>query len=345
MRVFNPFLLCHAADTGGVPVALYGCPIWCPDAIDREGPGTGNIALDELHNLLMRKVLWLPKSTPRAVMMAELGRVPMGAKCIELIVKFWNKVAKEEGAEITRSVFLENMAIPDGWGSSLNSLLRRATGEEVEMVNEQSGLAELDIPAIMDKALKRGLPHLWGEAVHIHGEVRGVPDTCRNGFKRYKYLAWFGGPRLDIHRPLKTVKDMPVNTCIALSHVRVVAKFRCGMHWLATEKTRSVPDPESGRSRVVDRSARRCRCCDNNDREDELHLVVCPAYEVLRVRFPQVFGISAFRTLHEAWKNGAPALDTLFKTFVTQHSEAFWYHMACYLEHSRHIRDSILATP
>ena len=119
-----------------------------------------------------------------------------------------------------------------------------------------------------------------------HGSlVRECPDSIRIGFKAFKYTRWF---RCD-------VKDEPPTISFVqdVSDIRILARFRCGMSWLATEKNRH---------KGLGRNDRVCACCSAKEREDELHIFFCDAYAGLRAQFSEVFEDELYKRLHDAYR-------------------------------------------
>ena len=77
-------------------------------------------------------------------------------------------------------------------------------------------------------------------------------------------------------------------TCMTFkaNHVRAIAQFRLGVHWLRVEK---------GRSENLSRSKRWCQqCMKDGCVEDEVHLMVCPAYDHIRESYPALFQSAAY---------------------------------------------------
>ena len=64
-----------------------------------------------------------------------------------------------------------------------------------------------------------------------HGSlVRECPDSIRIGFKAFKYTRWF---HCDVKGESPTISFVQ-----DVFDIRILARFRCGMSWLATEKNR-----------------------------------------------------------------------------------------------------------
>ena len=164
-----------------------------------------------------------------------------------------------------------------------------------------------------------------------HGSiVRAIPDDVRDGFKVLKSATWF------IEHPAppehSNTGAFPYHWCGMVhkwSHVRTLAKFRLGMHWLRTETDHTGP-----------RSLRLCPLCPNAaDREDELHVFVCPAYVHIRYNFPVVFGDQLYGDVVSAYNNKCPNIDDIFKSMMmNQPGPTFWTQLADFLIQAQTIR-------
>jgi hypothetical protein len=157
-------------------------------------------------------------------------------------------------------------------------------------------------------------------------KVRGCPDSIRNGFKLFKYVSWF-----------KNETEIPTIFSLQDAYdIRMFAKFRCGMHWLATEK-----DRRGVGGKVLDRSSRVCRICGGNDREDEVHIFMCGGYKLLHQQFTHIFETDQYRNLKTAYDNNE-LTDDIIKNFMNQNDRMFVVECAGFLRKSFAMRKRIL---
>ncbi len=156
--------------------------------------------------------------------------------------------------------------------------------------------------------------------------MRGCPDKIRNGFKLFKYVSWFQNE----------AKIPPIFSLQDAYDIRMLAKFRCGMHWLATEKERLGV----GR-KFLDRSSRVCRICGGNDREDEVHIFMCGGYKVLHRQFTHIFETDQYRNLKEAYDSNV-LTDDRIKNFMNQNDKMFVADCAGFLRKSFALRKRTL---
>ena len=105
--------------------------------------------------------------------------------------------------------------------------------------------------------------------MHEHS-VRDVSDRQRDGFKLFVYNRWFA------HDDWLLQKSFTYHL-FEHKHIRAVAQFRMGVHWLNTESM----------NRAVPRSRRLCACCAASVREDERHVSECSCYADMRQRYTQ----------------------------------------------------------
>lgn len=159
--------------------------------------------------------------------------------------------------------------------------------------------------------------------------VRDCPDEQRDGFKIMRYREWFA---MD---PPRRGRANGVNDrsfcCMThkASHVRAIAQFRLGVHWLKVEKDRS---------RGLPRSYRHCDKCGSNEVEDELHLMTCTAYEGMRHRFPMLFDNAAYQSLCDAISEHSTDIDSLFKGYINGQGIDFWHQLGDFLIVSQKFR-------
>ena len=109
--------------------------------------------------------------------------------------------------------------------------------------------------------------------------VRSCPDNVRDGFKLLTYHCWFR------HADQLVPKGQGFMYHVQnRQHIAAMARFRLGCSWLNIDRLRY------GAGKCV-RSTRMCPCCQRlhvQAREDELHVLECPAYADLRIEYSDV---------------------------------------------------------
>lgn len=141
--------------------------------------------------------------------------------------------------------------------------------------------------------------HCLGQALEgfdVGSLVRACPDEAREGFKALKYARWFQPSR-----------DRP--SCLHMlpeaGNVRVLAQFRCAAHHLNCEAGREMGP----------RSTRLCLYCHLQEVEDEVHILVCPAWESLRVTFQSLFEWDTYLALTTAIDQGGDVDEAAWQFF------------------------------
>ena len=132
----------------------------------------------------------------------------------------------------------------------------------------------IDIDHMIDCLQRRILPALY----NIDSLVD--PRTCpSSGVKLCTYISWFAGSSWKAYHRHITATNIPKG-----AH-RTYMRFRLGFADTEVTNGRSI----ATQSRIP-RAQRLCRCCNNSQVEDELHLVFeCPAYTHIRERYSDIF--------------------------------------------------------
>ena len=101
---------------------------------------------------------------------------------------------------------------------------------------------------------------------------------------------------------------------------------------------------EKNRTRGVGRSDRKCQLCSSGDREDELHILFCSAYNDLRCTFGTVFDSEQYKCLKQAVDDNADNVDDCMNRFMNQKGGDFTCLLAGYLRRSIQVRKTIIST-
>ena len=134
---------------------------------------------------------------------------------------------------------------------------------------------KVNLPDLEHRMAERWHQHEWehiddiGTAWSLQPcAVRAAPDGFSRGFKLYTYASWFAPG--DWIRGESWTRHLT-----RADHVRVMAQFRLGSHWLQVQQ---------GRFMRIPRSQRCCTHCPGCV-EDEAHILQCPKYSDLRQRY------------------------------------------------------------
>ena len=329
-NVFDTPVLTKLFDGVVIPSALYGVEVWGVDVCEMGDERHIYMPLEETQILFMRMALMISKHTPHVAMMKELKRQFLFDICLKRCVGFWNKVCKRGMDCIIKKAMVESCSLVRcGWAWKFQNTLSRVVDVQVNY-HLDSPLTHIDMKHVRQRLLARrdGDERSTYETIDIatHGcsgsAVRQCPNNISKGFKTFKYYKWFYDEDTKVIALLQDAFD-----------IRILAKFRCGMHWLATEKDRSAG---------FGRSDRLCKCCTKQEREDELHIMFCEAYAALRNEFPHVFQSELFCRLKHAYDNNENDLDLHMNRFMNQNDSLFTNEFVGYLRRSITIRERLL---
>ena len=186
-----------------------------------------------------------------------------------------------------------------------------------------TGLHVVDVSKCLNEALEK-----WagGRLLDTPCQIREIPDSEHKGFKLKKYLRWFSkGADTDL-------KDRFMYHLVDKDLVQAMARFRMGVHWLNSECMRKGAD-----GRMVARSDRVCPCCSSGAREDEMHILECPHYQDIRLRYSGLFPVVEDGVV--VWDD-----DCMNKLMNGDGSRRFWNRLASFLLACKRSRAKVVAS-
>ena len=320
-----------------MPVLSYGCEIWGPDVIGTSGAGLLRGEAELLHRSFMRSVLGVRKSTSIGVIMDELKRSPVMCTWLDHICRFWNRIVKrgaQGGYDLTYLCLRDSIQLATqhnkGWAYSVMNIVRKLTGGTVDMIMNGDIPIFCDAWEVGEYAYELWHDHAWDSlrnarqtaeaANHDHANlsmVQSCPDDHHVGFKLLKYDCWFRGIEYDTAAMrCWALRQSYVYTLHRYEHIRIIAQFRMASHWLGFEYL--CPTME-------DRSKRHCVVC-HNVCEDELHLMKCPLYSDIRLKYKDHIDFD-----HVNGGGFSGTLDQAIQHAMNGYGRAFWTAFACYL--------------
>jgi hypothetical protein len=297
LRIHNPHIMFRLFDALVMPILSYGCEIWGPDVLAHYKWDLMKGEVELMHRSFMRMIVGTCKATPVASLMRQLDRQPIMLHWVHRAGRFIQRVANSNCDSLMYRVLMESQQIhlqhKKGWYNKATCMIQQCSDmkDNAPYTSFDNDIAMLDMNEVMKWCHTRLQNTMWAPAKLAQtvasqnhgcnfGIVRACPDSHRNGFKLLKYERWF--TRHDAHDPAKKHVRSGFTYCLhRYHHIRTVARFMLGVHWLNTEKLRTQGIP---------RSQRLCPCC-SLDREDELHVFMCPAYQEVRPFFPAILGI------------------------------------------------------
>jgi hypothetical protein len=282
-RVHNVKIKCNLFNALVVPVLNYGCEVWGMQQLaelNNNAWGSGYAAEQQL--TLLRRAFHVPKSTCLALLMCEGGnRVPLAFAWLKQGIAWWNKITARDPDDVVRAALQDNvMMAQEGaicWSKFFIDTLDRLGLDYRDKVCD---LQPIDSKSVLAALNSKWQDHVWkkvGTLSNAPAAVRDVPDTQGTGFKTWTYVRWF--------KPCSTFLSRRAESFIRHVHrperIEALARFRLGAHHLNVNTQRFEGNH-------VARSLRVCKCCNVNCREDERHLLECPAYNDVRAAFQDV---------------------------------------------------------
>ena len=279
-------LLCTLFDALVKPVLCYGCEVWAVDwAADmcRAGNFCSGLGEENVHKPFLRHILDVCKSTPTAAMYKDLNRAPVPIFWLRMGAKLWNRALSRPQGDLLHTAVLENARMAQD--PSLTPAARRRLWSSgfmrcmdelgIPWKDAQGAMQQIHLPDLEHRAHERWQQHEWGHIEDLGGAwaldpcaVRAAPEGFSRGFKLYTYANWFA--------PESWVRgESWTRHLTRRDHVRVMAQFRMGSHWLQVQQGRFTRTP------------RPLRCCIHcaGCVEDEAHVLQCPRYADLRLRY------------------------------------------------------------
>ena len=282
----NVDLLCHLFDALVKPVLCYGCEVWAVDwvaAMCRSGNFCSGAGEEQVHKPFLRHILDVCKSTSIAAIYKDLNRTPTPMFWLRMGAKLWNRALSRPQGDLLHTAVLENARMAHDPALHLEDRDRLWSSGFTQSMDElgiawkdaQGAPQKVDLPALEHRMAERWQQREWG---HIDDTgaawalqpcaVRAAPEAFTKGFKLYTYANWFA--------PDNWVRgESWTRHLTRRDHVRIMAQFRLGSHWLQVQQGRFT------------RTSRAQRCCLHCPGcvEDEAHVLQCPRYADLRQRY------------------------------------------------------------
>ena len=246
---FNTETLLSLFDTYVKSIVNYGCEVW--------GFHKG-VDIETLHLSFLKRVLKVRKSTSNYMVYFELGRFPLYINRYCRMLNYWFKILKTENCILKNcyeDMFESNAFKPNdklNWGCKIRDILCKYGFNHVwlsqNVVNEYIFMLEFK---------QRVIDTFLNEAISFFEES----PKCHF----YKYI-------YDDHN-LQFYLSRPVNYMFK----PLISRYRLHAHSL---------NIETGRYYNIDRHARICNMCNNNDIEDEYHFILeCSKYVEIRRKY------------------------------------------------------------
>ena len=253
-----------------VPVLQYGCQIWGMHSPRVAAVNYARSDLQRLYDYYLRTICDLLPSTPRKMLLAELGVLPLQVFWWRQTLQFWNSLAALPASSFYHTVCLDNLADAFGGGacnmaSSLAGCLH-SVGYDMPCVCDVIPI--LDVDNIIE-VLTTQLQDLGNGALYCPrvAPTRGVVSCT--------YEQWF--------RPY-SLRRCYCHLPVSGRRMQRFLQFRLGCHCLPIATGRFAGAAH------VDRAQRVCLSCNAGALGDEKHLIFeCTALASLRSRYAGLF--------------------------------------------------------
>ena len=319
LRIHDPMVLCALFDTLVLPCLLYGVEQWGPALlVGQRGDVLHRPEVERIQSTFLRMVLMVKKSTPLMCIRSELRRHPVPVDCIMMCARFWNRLCGLGEESLVERCWKENLGLGEGsWSQGMRHLRQAVWGAHAPIDDgpwdlEQCGtLLKQREASHLDQETRLCMEATFHPDM-LGNRVRCCPPEVREGFKSFKHTVWFSQPEGQV--PVLWQLPEPGN-------VRVLAQYRLGAHHLACETDRGAGL----------RDSRLCTFCQDMDMEDELHVLLCSAWQEYRDRFPVLFQGRDFVALVEASRSGFE-VDDCMRAVVNSQDRVIIDSLAGYLK-------------
>ena len=253
-----------------VSVLLYGCQVWGMHSPRVATANRARLDLQRLYDYYLRTICGLLPSTPRRMLLAELGLLPLQVLWWRQTLRFWNGLAALPVGSFYHTVCLDNLtdAFQGGACNMASSVAGCLSSVGYDMPRVFDVIPLLEIDSIVE-ALTVQLQDMGSAALYCPREAptRGVVSCT--------YEQWFGPYSLR-----RRYCHLPVSG----RGMQRFLQFRLGCHGLPVAAGRLAGAAH------VDRAHRVCLACNSGAVGDEMHLVFeCAALSSLRSRYASLF--------------------------------------------------------
>jgi len=215
----------------------------------------------------MRELCGVQRSVPAAVLLQELGELPLAVEWKRQALWFCRALTALPETSIFKQAAMDDLA-----AAQQSNIQNWAAG--LLACAKQHGMALTGVDGSMMAAADEGAIAASAAAAAALEQQEFVdmnPRTALSGgVKRTTYAAWFSRPGWAEGGEFWQLE-------LAAPQLRAVQRLRLGSHTLPGE---------TGRFAKMDRQDRCCLFCDSGAVRDEKHfLMECPATDVVRQRF------------------------------------------------------------
>ena len=253
-----------------IPSIHYGCELWGMHSPNAALANKSRTDLQRIYTRRLRHICGVKFATPSAMLLAELGLLPLQVFWWQQTLQFYNKLATSPRDSLFHIILLDNQhdAFQRGVKNFCSSINRALVSIGHSMCCDSGVACIHDVPAIVE-LLQRHLHGVNTFGLHC---PRAAPSA---GVVSCTYHQWF--------RPYSKRRrycQLPVSG----RRMQRFLQFRLASHGLPI-----VTGRFSGGQRVA-RADRVCHHCGGTSIADELHMVhECAALQPLRQQYATLF--------------------------------------------------------
>lgn len=256
-------------------VLSYGAEVWAPQLAAKAATSSacsGGSKAEALHIRFLRQQLGVRQSTPNAVVLTELGELPLWLRWLKRAARLWNRLLAQPAGSLMRRALHTSITL--ALEAPAEKLVRQSWAGQLAAAMEAIGMPlDLQQPTTIGrKALQRcGLEH--------HLEKLRQGGTREGASKLLHYVQNVRGGCLEVEcygraEYLGVVRER--------RRREALVQWRTGSHWGAEETGRWARP-------IMPRAQRLCPHCSGGV-EDVGHMVFdCPLYSRLREHYPDLF--------------------------------------------------------
>ena len=253
-----------------LPVLQCGCQIWGMHSPRAAVANDARAALQRLYYYCLRTICRLSPSTPRRLLLIELGLLPSQVVWWRQTLQFWKSLAVLPVGSLYHTVCMDSLAnaFQGGACNMASSLAACSRSVGFEMPRVHDVVPQLDVDGVVEALTQ----HLQGTGSGSLYCPRAAPTQ---GVVLCTYKQWFKP-----YSPCRRYCQLPVSG----RRMQQFLRFRLGCHGLAIATGRLAGTGH------VEKPNRVCLVCNSGAIGDEMHMVFeCAALAPLRRQHADFF--------------------------------------------------------
>jgi hypothetical protein len=255
-------------------VLSYGSEVWAPQlvvkAVTSSTCSSGSKA-EALHLSFLRQQLGVRQSTPNAVVLTELGELPVWLRWLKRAARLWNRLLAQPSGSLLRRALDTSMAL------ALEAPAGQLRARQSWAGQLAAAMATIGIPLDLQQPVAIGRKQLQRCGLEHHLQQLGAAATREGASKLRHYVVDVCGGDMEVEC---YGRAQYVDEVRERRRREALAQLRTGSHWGAEE---------TGRWTGVVREQRSCPHCHGGV-EDVAHMVFdCPLFAPLREQYYTLF--------------------------------------------------------